>query len=177
MTMSNDKNCPLALQQPNTRFEIRFVEPLDARLLHIHLWQDRDIVAIREFIQRVLKFEDQGRGIGIVVTDNALSSDRIMAYGQVTQWVKCAEISDLMVHPTYRDQGIGTAMIQHLTQYCLARKVSCIELGVAMSNQRALALYRRLGFKDSYTLQLDLGQGTEPVLYLAIDLTPYFDTA
>jgi ribosomal protein S18 acetylase RimI-like enzyme len=42
-----------------------------------------------------------------------------------------------------------------------------------MTNQRALALYRRLGFQDSYTLQLDLGEGVEPVLYLAIDLTPH----
>jgi len=173
--MRNHKDCPLALQQSNTTFGIRFVEPLDAHLLQAQLWQHKDIVAIREFIQRVLKFEDQGRGIGIVVTDHSVSSDMIIGYGQVTQWVKCAEISDLIVHPSYRGQGIGTAMIQYLTQYILTSKVNCIELGVAMSNPRALALYRRLGFKDSYTLQLNLGQGTEPILYLAIDLTPYFD--
>ena len=178
MNMNDDWDCPLALQQPNTQFEIRLVEPSDAKLLHQYLWKDRNIVAIREFIQRVLKFEDQGRGIGIVVTDNSLSSDDlIIAYGQVTQWVKCAEISDLIVHPQYRGQGIGRAIIQYLTHHILVNKINCIELGVAMSNPRALALYRRLGFKDSYTLQLDLGQGTEAVLYLAIDLTPYFDDA
>jgi RimJ/RimL family protein N-acetyltransferase len=64
-------------------------------------------------------------------------------------------------------------MIQYLTHYSLTVKASCVELGVAMNNQRALALYQKLGFQDSYTLQLDLGQGTEPVLYLNIDLMPY----
>jgi len=173
--MSNFQNCPLALQHPNPSIAIRSVQLSDASLFHTYLWQDRTIDAVTVFIRRVLKFEEQGRGMGIVVVDTTLPSDMLIAYGQVTQWVKCAEISDLLVHPAYRGQGVGTAMIQYLTHHTLTIKTNCIELAVAMSNDRALALYRRLGFKDSYTLQLDLGQGTEPVLYLAIDLTPFFN--
>ena len=174
--MTNFQNCPLALQHPNSTVAIRAVHLSDVSLFHECLWQDRTVEAITTFIRRVLKFQEQGRGMGIVVMDTTTLPDTIIAYGQVTQWVKCAEISDLLVHPAYRGQGFGTAMIQYLTHHSLAMKTNCVELGVAMSNQRALALYRRLGFKDSYTLQLDLGQGTEPVLYLAIDLTPFFDS-
>jgi ribosomal protein S18 acetylase RimI-like enzyme len=171
--MSNHLGYPLALHQPKSLFAIRHVDLSDVRSLHTRLWQSQDRDTTQDFIQRVLKFEEQKRGIGIVVVDNKLSPSTIVAYGQITQWVKCAEISDLMVHPDYRGQGIGTAMIQYLTHYSLTVKASCVELGVAMNNQRALALYQKLGFQDSYTLQLDLGQGTEPVLYLNIDLMPY----
>lgn len=171
--MSNHLDYPLALQQPNLLPLIRHVNLSDVSALHTQLWQNRDSNEISDFIQRVLKFEEQKRGIGIVVLEESVSPATIIAYGQVTQWLKCAEISDLMVHAKYRGKGIGTAMIQYLTNYILPFKISCVELGVAISNQRALVLYRQLGFKDSYTLQLDLGQGTEPVLYLGIDLTPY----
>ena len=41
-----------------------------------------------------------------------------------------------------------------------------LEIGVALSNHRALDLYRRLGFHDHHTIQIDLGIGPEPVLYL-----------
>lgn len=173
--MNNYQNCPLALQRPNPTVVIRSVQLSDVDLFHDDLWQDRSVDSIATFIRRVLKFQEQGRGMGIVVVDTTTSSDTIIAYGQITQWVKCAEISDLLVLPAYRGQGVGTAMIQFLAQQSLTMKTNCIELGVAMRNERALALYRRLGFKDSYTLQLDLGQGTEPVLYLVIDLTPFFD--
>jgi ribosomal protein S18 acetylase RimI-like enzyme len=169
----NNRYAPPALQQPDPQFAIRPVTLSDVGSLETCLWHNQNIDAINDFVLRVLKFEEQQRGIGIVVVDDSLSSASIIAYGQITQWIKCAEISDLIVHPDYRGQGIGTAMIQHLTHYGLKRKVNCVELGVTMTNQRALALYRRLGFQDSYTLQLDLGEGVEPVLYLAIDLTPH----
>ena len=172
--MSDHLDYPPALQQPNLIFLIRDVYLSDINALHIHLWQHREFDAVSDFIQRTVKFKEHKRGIGIVVVDQKPSPAMLIAYGQITQWVKCAEISDLIVHPAYRGQGVGTAMIQYLMRYSLTFKVKCVELGVAMSNQRALALYRRLGFKDSYTLQLDVGQDVEPILYLSIDLTPYY---
>jgi ribosomal protein S18 acetylase RimI-like enzyme len=43
---------------------------------------------------------------------------------------------------------------------------STLEIGAALSNPRALGLYRRLGFVDGRILDLDLGNGPEPVMYL-----------
>ena len=171
--MSENPVYPHALQQPTSTIIIRPVKLEDVGLLQSCLWQDRDMESIEDFIRRVLKFEAQNRGIGIIVINDTTPSKPIIAYGQITQWVHCPEISDLLVQKVYRGQGIGTAMIQYLTHHALAQHANCVELGVARSNPRALALYQRLGFKDSYTLQLDLGQGTEPVLYLSLDLTPY----
>lgn len=160
----------LELQTPNLHYTIRSVKLSDVVQLHEHIWRDREVSSISEFIQRIIKLKSQYRGIGIVATDDLQDAQPIIAYGQVTQWIKCAEISDLMVVPAYRGRGIGTAMIQYLAGF-IAPNADCIELGVAQSNPRALALYRRLGFEDSYTVQLNLGQGSEPVIYLQINLT------
>ncbi len=164
---------PKALGLPDKRFSIRPVCIDDVSILQSCLWHERTIEDIEGFIQRILTFRDNRRGIGIVVLDGNNASLPIVAYGQMMQWLQCVEISDLLVHSQYRDQGIGTAMIQFLIQFVLSQHKECVELGVAESNPRALALYRRLGFCDSYTLHLDLGQGNEPVIYLRLDLTPY----
>lgn len=172
--MSDRPDYPIALQSSSLPYTIRPVTLSDVVPLREALWQSRSLESITDFVQRVIKFESQQRGIGIVVVNTAHTPNSMLAYGQVTQWVKCAEISDLMVNPDYRGQGIGTAMIQYLTAYSMSR-ATCVELGVAESNPRALALYRRLGFCDNYTLQLDLGDGTEPVLYLQIDFASFRD--
>lgn len=167
--MDTSTQYPRAILPPATYFTIRCVTPDDAERLHTYLWQDRPLEEIRDFISRVMKFREQKRGVGIVATNG----DFIIAYGQTTLWMQCAEISDLMVAPAYRSQGIGTAMIQYLTRYSATHKINCVELGVAQANPRAFKLYRQLGFKESYKLHLDLGDGQEPVIYLSLDLTPY----
>lgn len=168
-----ESKIPKALGLPNTQFSIRPVCIGDAPILKSCLWNERSLEDVEGFIQRILTFRDNQRGIGIVVLDENNASLPIVAYGQLMQWLQCVEISDLLVHSQYRGHGIGTAMIQYLIQFVLSQHKECVELGVAESNPRALALYRRLGFCDSYILQLDLGQGNEPVIYLRLDLTPY----
>lgn len=169
--MTEKSALPLALQCSSLSYSIRPVSLSDAKSLQISIWQHRDIDSVKDFVKRILKFEKQQRGLGIVVLDTEYSNTPI-AYGQVTQWIKCAEISDLLVREDYRRQSIGTAMVQYLINYIRPR-ASCVELGVALSNPRALALYQRLGFQDSYTLHLDLGNGKEPVLYLQIDFEQF----
>lgn len=170
--LNDNQDLPLALQHPNLPYLIRPVTLSDTVSLQSTIWNDRTLDSITDFINRVIKFHTQNRGIGVVVVDDNLLHKPIVAYGQVAQWVKCAEISDLWVVPNYRGQGIGTAMIQYLTAFISTRS-DCVELGVAENNPRALALYQRLGFTASYTLQLDLGQGVEPVLYLQLNLVPH----
>ena len=81
-------------------------------------------------------------------------------------WPRAAEISDLFVNAAYRSRGVGTEIILYLTEAARELNVSMLEIGVALSNPRARALYRRLGFVDERTLEIDLGCGPEPVLYL-----------
>ncbi len=55
---------------------------------------------------------------------------------------------DISLLPEARNRGIGTRVIQQLFERCRARHWS-MNLQVAVTNQRALSLYERLGFRHS----------------------------
>ena len=100
----------------------------------------------------------------------AIRESVLCGFGLLTLWPRAAEISDLVVNAQYRGQGIGSAIITYLTETARDLQVRTLEIGVALSNPRALALYRRLGFTDHRTIDIDLGSGLETVLYLAKSL-------
>ena len=123
--------------------------------------------SITELLWRVEKLTQQGRGYGIVAYH---AQDGILGYGQLTVWPRTTEISDLIVAPAYRGRGIGTALICVLIEKVHVWGLSQVEIGAALSNPRALHLYRRLGFQEDRTIELDLGNGQEPVIYLTRQL-------
>ncbi len=167
--MSNLADYPLALRAPNPAIAIRPVRAADAPALRAACWPERDFEAVYRFIMRARQAAAQGRGLGVA----ALTADGLaMGYGQLMQWPRCAEISDLIVTPDQRGLGTGTAIIQYLTRAAREMQTGCVEIGVQEHNTGALALYRRLGFKDSFTRELDLGRGPETVLYLRLKLPP-----
>lgn len=141
---------------------IRPVELSDMDDLRAMCWCDRPNERIVELLQRTQKLRHNRRGLGVV----ALWENSLCGFGLLTLWPRAAEISDLFVHAAYRNRGAGTQIIHYLTETARMLGVSMIEIGVALSNPRALALYRRLGFVDDRSLEIDLGSGVEPVLYL-----------
>src|SRR3954470_21763115 len=93
-------------------YSIRPIVSCDAESLHNACWPERSLNAIREWLYRVDGLTKKGRGLGIV----AEIEGRAIAYAQLTNWPRVAEISDLIVASEYRNQGIGTALIQHLIE-------------------------------------------------------------
>lgn len=156
----------LALQSPDPAFKIRAVRFEDAPALYDDCWSHRSMTGCKERLRRILDIMEQKRGLGVVVEEGK----RVLGYGQIVSWRNNAEISDLMVSEKQRSKGIGTAMIQFLIQSIAKPSLEAIEIGAASNNPRALALYRRLGFVDSHKRQLNLGQGSEEVLYLRLNL-------
>lgn len=162
----------LALQTPDIPHIIRPVCRADSKALRRNCWSHRSMTRTQEQLKRITKTQSNHRGLGIVI--EALHSPGIIAYGQIMMLTACYEISDLIVVEAYRSQGIGTAMIQYLIGAFRYSQMRRIEIGVAASNPRALALYQRLGFVEAYELELNLGNGREPVIYLSLTL-PDFD--
>ncbi len=134
----------------------------DAVCLQQTCWPERPLDAITEFLQRTQKLAAQRRGTGAVAEYNGI----VCGFGLLTLWPRTAEISDLIVAPAYRDQGIGTRMIDYLAGVAVNLNAAILEIGVAVTNPRALVLYQRLGFEAHHSIQIELGSGPETVLYL-----------
>jgi ribosomal protein S18 acetylase RimI-like enzyme len=154
----------MAVKSPSSplMLTIRPAYPTDAAALQNTCWSNRTLIGIIEFLQRAEKYRTRRRGSSVV----AVVDGRVCGFGMLTLWPQKGEISDLIVSPAYRGHGIGTAIIAYLTTAACQLNVAVLEIGVALTNHRALDLYHRLGFHDHHTMQIDLGSGPEPVLYL-----------
>ena len=62
---------------------------------------------------------------------------------------KAAWFEDLVVHPDERKRGIGEALLKHVVAQARAEGVLRITLLTDMQNERAQAMYRRVGFVGS----------------------------
>ena len=56
-------------------------------------------------------------------------------------------ITNVVVHPAYRRQGIATALLSELETYGKAHDLTRITLEVRASNQKAIALYEQMGYE------------------------------
>jgi len=62
---------------------------------------------------------------------------------------KAALFEDLITAPEHRKRGIGAALLKHVIEQARAEGVLRITLLTDMQNERAQAMYRRLGFVGS----------------------------
>jgi ribosomal protein S18 acetylase RimI-like enzyme len=147
-------------------YQLRPVTSKDAEVLQQSCWPNWSFEAVQTLLQRVEGIERRKRGIGIV----AYAGEIVLGYGQLTLWPRTAEISDLIVAPTYRSRGIGSAIINHLIEKARVWCLPQVEIGVALANPRAMTLYQRLGFQQDRIITLDLGSGPAPVMYLTMAL-------
>lgn len=146
---------------------MRRASPADAPALQRACWPEWPEAAVRDFLERLNASAARGRGYPAA----ALCEGTPIGFGQLTLWRDAAEIGDLIVASAWRSQGVGTALIAHLLDKARAWGLSRVEIGAAMSNPRALALYQRLGFAPQRVIDIQLNGGLpEPVMYLAMPL-------
>ena len=58
------------------------------------------------------------------------------------------QILNLAIHPSYRRRGIASQLIHHLLKFCEHKKITHCYLEVRASNQLAISLYHKCGFKN-----------------------------
>lgn len=57
-----------------------------------------------------------------------------------------ADMMNVAVHPDFRRQGVGQRLVDSLVSALKERKVQSLALEVRVSNESAVALYKKLGF-------------------------------
>lgn len=72
-------------------------------------------------------------------------------------------ITDVFVHPEYRLQQVGTAMMRAVLKYALQYLLEGVSLKVEMKNAEAIGLYRKFGFFAS-------GEDNDEVLLMSVCL-------
>ena len=74
--------------------------------------------------------------------------------------------------PAFRDQGLGRKLLQATIQAAHAEGLCRVELQLLASNQRALALYERIGFvrKGRKRVTRSPREGPQDVLSMALPL-------
>ncbi|HJQ38242.1 MAG TPA: GNAT family N-acetyltransferase [Thermoanaerobaculia bacterium] len=61
---------------------------------------------------------------------------------------RAALLDELYVAPHARGRGLGTAALRYVEEICAAEGMQVLQLEVSTSNERANALYQRIGFFD-----------------------------
>ena len=107
-------------------------------------------------------YEKQTRSLEKILSDESVGTiyvardeGQVVAMASLLYTVSTAEggtvalFEDLVVQPTHRDQGIATSLAGFAIAEAKSRGVLRLTLLTDMQNERAQALYRRLGFIDS----------------------------
>ena len=92
-----------------------------------------------------LSLEELGRALdGSQFFAAAYDGERLIGFGRVlTDGSMHAMIFDLIVHPDYQHQGLGSQILQQLIQWCNAARIHDIQLFCARGKR---AFYERNGF-------------------------------
>lgn len=117
-----------------------YLEDTDGKPLpDAHIERTFDQLALHPEYGTILVFEQENQLVGYAVLINFWSNE----YGGIV-----LSIDELYIVPHFRNQGIGTRFIKYLHENkyngCIA-----LELEVMPYNERALKLYRQLGFETS----------------------------
>ncbi|HQJ36406.1 MAG TPA: ribosomal protein S18-alanine N-acetyltransferase [Clostridia bacterium] len=76
---------------------------------------------------------------------------KVAAYGGMWIILDEAHITNIAVHPEFRERKIGEKLVKEMLRTAKENKAEHITLEVRASNDAARKLYEKLGFKDSGT--------------------------
>jgi ribosomal-protein-alanine N-acetyltransferase len=99
--------------------------------------------------ERTYRFELEENQAAVLFVAEAPDNGASKVVGYIGLWfvVDEAHISTIAVHPNYRRHGLGEALLQHGLEYASENGAAMVTLEVRVSNQAALNLYDKYGFK------------------------------
>lgn len=78
----------------------------------------------------------------------AAKDERVLGYAGMWLILDEAHVTNLAVHPDYRGRGVGRALMAGLMWLAVCLGAVRMTLEVRVSNEAAIGLYKRLGFRQ-----------------------------
>ncbi|HEX9061842.1 MAG TPA: ribosomal protein S18-alanine N-acetyltransferase [Clostridia bacterium] len=85
---------------------------------------------------------------GLSVYIIARVNGKIAGYAGMWKVVDEGHITNIAVHPEYRRNGIGSALLEKLIEFSVSQNIKRMTLEVRKSNMYARKLYEKYGFLD-----------------------------
>jgi ribosomal protein S18 acetylase RimI-like enzyme len=164
---------PMASKQKNGKVRDVAIRPLmfsDTDDLQRNCFPSESPQSVADYVQRALRFVERGQAAHLVAEANG----HAVANAQLLCWRKRAEIGSLIVAEPLRGRGIGTALIEALSDAAADLGAEQVEIGADQDNRQALDLYRRLGFMPYKKVRVP-GRGAsayDHVVYLIKPVPP-----
>ena len=95
----------------------------------------------------------------------------ILGYGGLHYVLDEAGVTNIAVFPDVRRKGVACAILQAMEHFCVEKQMAFLTLEVRVSNEAAIALYRKFGFKTVGVRKRFYTNPTED----ACLMTKYFD--
>lgn len=91
-------------------------------------------------------------------------------YGEIRIVADEAQIYNIAIAPEYRKQGIGEALLMHLIEAGRERGCALVTLEVRAGNEAAMALYKKLGFREVGRRKGYYAKGGEDAVLMDLEL-------
>ncbi len=78
----------------------------------------------------------------------AISDNEILGFAGIKAFLEEADIMNIVVKKSYRNQGIGTLLLENLIQLAISLDLTSITLEVNEENLSAIHLYQKFGFNQ-----------------------------
>jgi RimJ/RimL family protein N-acetyltransferase len=151
---------------------IRKAEPTDAEAHiantgaiageRVHLMMDEFVRSVPE-IQEQFRSADPHRVIWLVAeVGGRLVGGASFQRGRWTKSMHTAELGVALL-PEARGRGIGEALMREGIEWARGEGIRKLKLGVFATNERAIALYRKLGFQEEARLKDEVMLDGRPV--------------
>lgn len=83
-----------------------------------------------------------------LVDDKSALQNKCVGYMGIWKIMDEAHVTNLSVHPDYRNQKIAHRLLLDSIDECYKEKIKFITLEVRVSNEKAIHLYEKFGFKS-----------------------------
>lgn len=82
----------------------------------------------------------------VIVSKN--DNNEITGFADIKVILDEGDIMNIVVKKSYRKNGIGSALLEHLISYANSKNLKTVTLEVNEHNQPALILYKKFGFEQ-----------------------------